>query len=373
MRILITSDKYKGSLTATQVAQILQRVLSREIAGIEIDLCPIADGGEGTTEAMITALGGTWVETQTLDAQSRPITASYGWMAQQAEAVMEMSAASGLILVNDLPLQPQVASTYGTGLMIQNAIQRGAQRICIGIGGSATNDGGLGMADALGYQLLDESGKPIRAVVDDLYRLHRIERPADAMPEILVACDVDNPLLGPKGATRIYGPQKGVTDCAFFESQLTHLADIVARDLGKDPRDLPGSGAAGGLGYGLMVFCGARLTGGFDLVADRTGLKQRMVKADLVITGEGRLDAQTLHGKGPVGVAMMARSLGKKTVAFAGSIEDSPALRAHFDLAYAIKPAGMPLSEAMARADELLSAAVQRAVPEIRGLLGLHH
>lgn len=373
MRILITSDKYKGSLTATQVAQTLQRVLSREIAGIEIDLCPIADGGEGTTEAMITALGGTWVETHTLDAQSRPITASYGWMARQAEAVMEMSAASGLILVSDLPLQPQIASTYGTGLMIQNAIQRGAQRLSIGIGGSATNDGGLGMAAALGYQLLDESGKPIRAVVDDLHRLRRIERPAHTMPDILVACDVDNPLLGPKGATRIYGPQKGVTDFDFFENRLTHLADIVARDLGTDPRDLPGSGAAGGLGYGLMVFCGARLTGGFDLVAERTGLKQRMAKADLVITGEGRLDAQTLHGKGPVGVAMMARSLGKKTVAFAGSIEDSPALRAHFDLAYAIKPAEMPLSEAMVRADELLSAAAQRAVPEIRGLLGLHH
>jgi glycerate kinase len=371
MRILIASDKYKGSLTASEVAQTLRQVLTRGLPECEIDLCPIADGGEGTTEAMVTALGGEWVEAQTLDAQSRPLAARYGWMPQQAEAVMEMSAASGLALVNDLPLDPQIASTYGTGLMILDAMQKGARRLIIGIGGSATNDGGLGMAAALGHRFLDIHGQEISPTLADLQLLHRIEPAKIAFPEILVACDVDNPLLGLQGATRIYGPQKGVTDFAYFEDRLTHLADIVSRDLSIDPRLIPGSGAAGGLGYGLMAFCGARLTSGFDLISQQIGLEERAAKADLIITGEGRLDAQTLHGKGPVGVALMARRLNKAVIAFAGSIDDSPALRAHFDLSYAIKPSDMPLSQAIAEAKNLLTTAAEGALPEIRQLLAL--
>jgi len=353
------------------VAQTLRHVFAAQLPGVEIDLCPIADGGEGTTEAMITALSGEWIETETQDAQARSLTARYGWLPQQAEAVMEMSAASGLALIHDLPLNPALASTHGTGLMLLDAMLRGAKRIIIGIGGSATNDGGLGMASALGYRFLDADGKPTRAVMAELDRLDRIEKPMLLFPEIRVACDVDNPLLGPKGATRIYGPQKGVSDFAFFEQRLEKLADIAARDLGSDPRAVPGSGAAGGLGYGLMAFCGARLTSGFDLIAQQIGLEQRVAKADLIITGEGRLDAQTLHGKGPVGIAMMARRLGKSVAAIAGSIEDCPALHAHFDLLFQVKPADMPLSEAIAKAHELLTATAERAVPEIRRLLGL--
>lgn len=371
MRILIASDKYKGSLSARDVAETLSQVLITGLPDCEIDLCPIADGGEGTTEAMITALNGQWIETQTLDAQARRLNARYGWIAHQQEAVLEMSAASGLALVNDLPLNPQQASTEGTGLMILDAMHRGAKKLIIGIGGSATNDGGLGMAAALGYQFLDAQHQAIQPIMAHLHQLNRIVPPAVVFPEILVACDVDNPLLGPQGATRIYGPQKGVTDFAFFEDGLKKLADIAARDLGCDPRLIPGSGAAGGLGYGLMTFCGAQLISGFDLISQQIGLEERVAKADLIITGEGRLDAQTLHGKGPIGVALMARRLGKAVVAFAGSIDDSPNLRAHFDLAYAIKPSKMTLAQAILEARPLLATAAESALPEIKALLGL--
>jgi len=371
MRILIASDKYKGSLSARDVAETLSQVLITGLPDCEIDLCPIADGGEGTTEAMITALNGQWIETQTLDALARRLNARYGWIPHEREAILEMSAASGLALVSDQPLNPQQASTHGTGLMILNAMHRGAKKLIIGIGGSATNDGGLGMAAALGYQFLDDQNQAIQPVIADLHRLDRIVPPAIVFPEILVACDVDNPLLGPRGATRIYGPQKGVIDFVFFEDRLKKLADIAARDLGCDSRSIPGSGAAGGLGYGLMTFCGARLVSGFDLISEQIGLEKRLAQADLIITGEGRLDAQTLHGKGPIGVALMARRHDKAIVAFAGSIEDSAAVRAHFDLAYAIKPSHMPLSQAIAEAPALLATAAERALPEIKALLGL--
>lgn len=371
MRILLASDKYKGSLTATQVADTLRRVLEREIPGVTCDVCPIADGGEGTTEAMITALGGESVEVPTFDAQGRAVIARYGLVTRDdcSEAVMEMSAASGLAMASDIPLDPTTASTYGTGLMIQDAIQRGAQRILIGIGGSATNDGGTGMAQALGFHFLDAAGKALDCIPRDLDQLARIERPQAVPVQVKVACDVNNPLLGPQGCTRVYGPQKGVTCFEFFEHRLGTLAKVVKSQLGVDAAEVPGAGAAGGLGYGLIAFCGAELASGFDLVAEAVNLRERIAAADLVITGEGRLDAQTLHGKGPIGVAQMARAMGKRVVAFAGAIDDSPALRAHFDLAHAIKPAEMPLAEAIARAEELLEAAVLQAVPEIRALL----
>lgn len=370
MRILIASDKYKGSLTATQVARTLALALKESIPGIKCDLCPIADGGEGTTEAMVTALGGEWITVETVDAQARPRLAHYGWCGSQA--VMEMSAASGLALVNDLPLTPETANTYGTGLMLNHALARQAERVIIGIGGSATNDGGLGMAAALGYRFLDTYGNAVEASMSDLDRVVKVVPPKDAaICPILVACDVDNPLLGNRGATAVYGPQKGVRDVAWFEQRLTHLAEIVARDLGTDPREIPGAGAAGGLGWGLMAFAGAKLTSGFDLVAEQIGLEARVAQADLIITGEGRLDAQTLHGKGPVGIAQMARRLGKRVIAFAGAVEDSPALRAHFDFTCSIKPAEMPLAEAILRAEELLMKAARESAPQIRALLGV--
>lgn len=370
MRILIAIDKFKGSIPATVASQAIASALKQTLPEAASDLCPIADGGEGTAEAVVTALSGEWCETATFDAQSRPVAARYGLVrtADHLEAIMEMSAASGLAMVSDLPLDPASASTRGTGLMIQDAIARGAQRIIIGIGGSATNDAGIGMAAALGFRFLDAAGALLEPTIAHMDRLAKIEPPGTAFPEILVASDVNNPLLGPHGCTRVYGPQKGVTDFEFFENRLQHLADIARRDLGSDHRDVPGAGAAGGLGFGLMSFCGAKLTSGFDLIADLVHLRERIAAADLVITGEGRLDAQTLHGKGPMGVANMARELGKPVAAFAGAIQAEDQLRTRFDLLSAIKPADMPLAEAMQRGPELLEAAV---VSQSRALFDL--
>lgn len=373
MRILIAIDKFKGSIPAPVAVQAVSSALAEALGGaVEFDACPIADGGEGTTEAVVTALQGEWREIMVRDAQNRSATARYGLLHQEEKlgAVMEMSAASGLAMVSDLRLDPDTASTHGTGQLLQDAISQGTARIVIGIGGSATNDGGIGMAAALGFRFLDAAGKVLEPVMASMDRLARIQPPpaGTAFPEILVACDVNNPLLGPNGCTRVYGQQKGVGDTAFFETRLQHLADIARRDLGCDHREVPGAGAAGGLGWGLMTFCGATLTSGFDLIASLIHLRNRIAAADVVITGEGRLDAQTLHGKGPMGVADLARELGKPVAAFAGAIEAEDQLRPRFDLLCAIKPADMPLAEAMQRGPELLHHAVLQQAAALRAL-----
>jgi glycerate kinase len=360
MRLLISPDKFKGSLTAVQASDAVVRGL-RRIFGEkhECIVCPIADGGEGTTEALVAALGAQWITVTVMDAIGRSVEARYG-LTGDGTAVMEMSKASGLAMVSDEPLEPERASTFGTGQMMLDAIQRGAKKLIIGIGGSATNDGGIGMAQALGYRFLDVKGFEVHDVPQHFDVVQGIARTELAMPEVLVACDVDNPLLGEQGATRIYGAQKGVIDFEFLEHRLSWLNELVTRDLGVAHAEEPGAGAAGGLGFGLMAFCGARLVNGFDLIAEVLELKSRIEHCDLVITGEGRLDAQTLNGKGPAGVAEMARKHGKSVIAIAGAVEDSAAVRALFDHAFAIKPASMPLAEAMSRGAELIEETVVR-------------
>lgn len=360
MRILVAFDKFKGSLTANQIGQIVSRVLGQKLPDVEVALSPIADGGEGFTAAVMSACGGDWYDVDTVDAQGRPVTARYGIVEKDGhkEAVMEMSAASGLAIVKDIPLQPLTASTRGTGEMMRDALSKGVDRILIGIGGSATNDGGSGMASAWGCQFLDSSGQPVSNLPADLERVESVSLASAPKCEIVVACDVKNPLLGPDGCSAVYGPQKGVKDIEFFDNRLKRLADIASRDLGCDNRNVPGAGAAGGLGYGLMTFTGAVLQCGFDIVADISGLRERIEKADLIITGEGMLDEQTLHGKGPHGVALMARELGKKVVGMGGIIKRSPELEACFDGLIQLKPEGMPTAEAIGMAQELLEEAV---------------
>jgi glycerate kinase len=373
MRILLALDKFKGSLTAKQAADAVTRGLQRGGVEADIEICPIADGGEGFTEAIITALGGQWQEAPAHDAQGRPVMARYGLIHHDdhLEAIMEMSAASGLALVNDLPLNPATASTAGTGEMMLHAMQNGAQRILIGIGGSATNDGGTGMASVLGCQFLGDDEQPLGRLPADLDKVRRIAKERMLNCEVVVACDVCNPLLGETGCTRVYGPQKGVKDVAYFEGRMTRLADMVTRDLGCDHRNNPGAGAAGGLGFGLMSFCGAQLKCGFDLVADVTGLLERVKRADLVITGEGKLDAQTLHGKGPMGVAEMAREAGKPVIGVGGIIDDSEGLRSRFQALWQVKPEAMAIPEAVARAAELLEETVAKHSGEIVPLVRL--
>lgn len=368
MHILIANDKFKGSLNAAQVGTHLKNSLESVFFEGRCDLCPIADGGEGTADALTAALGGLGVPCLTTDAQGRSLVAGYGWVESSRTAVIEMSKASGLGLVSDIELNPLSASTFGTGILIRSAVDRGAQKILIGIGGSGTNDGGLGMALAMGYTFR-RAGELFRPDLETLLEAETLVRPPALLPcEVIVACDVDNPLLGPSGATQVYGLQKGVRDPAWFERRLAHLADLARAALGVDHRDVAGAGAAGGLGFGLMTFLGGRLVNGFDLVASQIGLEARIARADLVVTGEGRLDGQSLHGKGPVGVARLARRLGKKVVGVAGTIDDSPGLRAQFDLLIPVKPAALPLDEAMRRTGELLESAVRDHAAALRAL-----
>ena len=362
MRALIAIDKFKGSLTATALAKAIQQALLRADPSWQCDLCPIADGGEGTADAIVTALNGRWVTAEVLDPLGRPLNARYGIVkhAGESQAIVEMSAASGLALVNDLPADPLRASTFGTGELLRHAAAQGVQQILIGIGGSATNDGGLGMAQALGWEGLGANSEPIPDLPEKTECVISLRPPASMdLPPITVACDVTNPLLGPIGASAVYGPQKGVTDIPFFENRLRHIADLAIPHAAEDFRDVPGAGAAGGLGFGLMAFAGGKLASGFQIIADLIDLHERIAAADLVITGEGRLDSQTLHGKGPHGVALLARELGKPVVAIAGGIEDQASLAPHFDLLLATKPAEMPLEEAIRAGTRLIEETVE--------------
>lgn len=368
MKILIATDKFKGSATAAEAGQAIASALRQILPDAELEVCGIADGGEGTAAALVESTGGQWMQTHVHDAQGRITTATYGLL-PDAAAVMEMSAASGLAMVTDLPLAPHRASTYGTGEMMRHAMEQGCTRLMIGIGGSATNDGGIGMAQALGFQFLNADDHPVTDLPQDFEKVVRIVAPSLSFSEIRVACDVDNPLLGPRGASAVYGPQKGVTDIAFFEQRLEKLAHLVQRDLRAACADIPGAGAAGGLGFGLMAFCGARLMSGFDLVAEAIQLETRMTGAAVVITGEGRLDSQSLCGKGPVGVARMAKRHGAKVIGIAGSVQDRAALMQDFDLLLQTKPDAMPLQEAIQRGASLIEESLAPHAAAIRELL----
>ena len=364
MRVLIANDKFKGSLTATEAAEAIAAGLP---SSCEIDICPIADGGEGFTETMISALGGKWMTVDTVDALYRPIKARYV-ITDSGLAVMEMASASGYELINDDDRNILQSSTYGTGLMMQHAAaQSETERILIGIGGSATNDGGVGMADALGVLFLDSEEDSLPALPCSLGALDSIDLDQlMELPPVDVACDVDVPLLGPNGATAIYGPQKGASD---NDQKLLEefLAKLVNVSKAEKTANRPGAGAAGGLGFGLMHFTKAELHPGFDLVAQALDLKERISTADLVITGEGSLDAQSLSGKGPVGVAKMAQDLGKPVLGVAGHISPEVLQSGLFTRCGSLSDNDLPLEELMSRASELLTAKVQ----ELRDLIPL--
>lgn len=364
MRILIANDKFKGSLTANQVAEAISAGLPD---GSEIDLCPIADGGEGFTATMLAALGGSWIECDTVDALHRPLKSRYA-ITDTGLAVMEMASASGFELISAEDRDILNSSTYGTGLMIRHAAgQKKVQRILIGLGGSATNDGGVGMADALGTLLLDaeeESLSACPAGLDDLAIIDT-DQILD-VPPIDVACDVDNPVLGPNGATAIFGPQKGADEATqkILENFLSRLIKLTGAT---ELAETPGAGAAGGLGFGLMHFLGAELHPGFDLVAEALDLPSRIAQADLVITGEGSLDAQSLSGKGPVGIARLANDLGKPVIALAGHITREVREADLFEHCAALSDYDLPLEILMSDAAPLLT----QKVKELSDLLPL--
>src|SRR5437762_547691 len=338
MRILIAPDKFKGSLSAREVAESIAAGLRDALPDANIDIVPMADGGEGTAEAICEACGGSWLQCKAHDPIGREIDARYAWIAQGKLAVMEMSEAAGMRRLSESERDPLRATTFGVGEMILDAASRGANEIIIGLGGSATNDGGFGMARALGFRFDcdHEQEQEHEQKVTLLLRLTGIAKPKDLkLPKIIAAVDVRNPLLGKHGATRVFGPQKGASkdDLNILERALTRLADVVEKGFegesaecksagrtGKMPvfRDKPGAGAAGGLGFGLMTFCGAKIRPGFDVVAEAVKLESKIKDADVVITGEGSLDRQTLEGKTPAGVANVARKVGKRVFAIVG-------------------------------------------------------
>ena len=356
MKILIAPDKFKGALSAREVAGSIAAGLRDVLPDAKIDIAPMADGGEGTAEVISQALGASWVKCKAHDPLGREIEARYGWVENRELAVMEMSEAAGMRRLRPNEYNVDLASTFGVGEMILDAAKRGAQQIIIGLGGSATNDGGSGMARALGFQFEQEEEQE-RTRVSDLITLRRIEKPTDLkLPGIVAAVDVRNPLLGENGATRVFGPQKGATpdQIKILGRALAKLADVIAEQFGFDYRDKPGAGAAGGLGFGLMSFCGATIRPGFDVVAESIDLEAKMKDVDLVITGEGSLDRQTLEGKTPAGVARLARKLGKRVFAMVGRATEDRQARELFDGVYQNARAGMSQEENMKKAADLL-------------------
>ncbi|MFJ6413354.1 glycerate kinase [Terribacillus saccharophilus] len=362
MKIVIAPDSYKESLSALEAANAIERGFKMIFPDAVYNKMPMADGGEGTVQSLVDATNGKIEERTVTGPLGKPVKAFFGLMGDGETAVIEMAAASGLHLVPTEDRNPLTTSTKGTGELISAALDLGVQHIIIGLGGSATNDGGAGMIQALGGRLLDEAGKDIgdgggalaQLAVIDLAGLDN--RLKDVRVE--VACDVDNPLTGPRGASAIFGPQKGATPdmVELLDKNLSHFADIAEKALGKSFRDIEGVGAAGGLGASLLAFLNADLKRGIDIVLHAVDFEEAVKDADLVITGEGRLDSQTIYGKTPIGVAKAAKKYGVPVIGLAGSLsKDSDVVYEHgIDVLFSIVPGVVTLPEAFEHAAEYM-------------------
>ncbi|NQD91575.1 glycerate kinase [Pseudomonas sp. CrR25] len=363
MKIVIAPDSFKESLSASEVAAAIARGWATVYPQAELCLRPMADGGEGTVDAVLAASGGERRELQVRGPLGTPVAAHWGWLAGNT-AVIEMAAASGLHWVPRERRDATVTSSYGTGELIRAALDAGAQRIILGLGGSATNDGGAGLLQALGARFLDERGRELAAGGAALAQLDQLDLAGlDARllkVQVEVAADVDNPLCGPHGASAVFGPQKGASaaQVAQLDAALGRLARVVAGTLGEDLSEFPGVGAAGGLGFAAKALLRARFRPGIELIAELSGLAAALVGADLVITGEGRLDAQSLHGKTPVGVARLAQAAGVPVIALAGSLgEDYQRMyQVGIEAAFSLAPGPISLEQACAGAATELQA-----------------
>jgi glycerate kinase len=368
VKFVIAPDSFKGSLTAADVARAMAVGVRRLYPHAETVLVPMADGGEGTVQALVDATGGRLVSASVTGPMGTPVTATFGILGDGATAVIEMASASGLPLVPPDRRSPLLATTYGTGELIRTALDQGCTRLILGLGGSATNDGGAGMALALGARLLDVSGQPVGLGAQALAALDRIDisglDPRLAGCAVTVACDVDNPLTGPRGASAVFGPQKGATPAMVvqLDTLLRRWAAVLRTSLGADVEHVPGAGAAGGLGAGVMAFLSASLRPGVALVADLVGLQQQMLGAHLCLTGEGRTDFQTAHGKTPMGVARVARAQGVPVLCVSGGL--GPGYEAVYDVGIAavssIVPGPMSLEQAVLAGPDLIADAVER-------------
>ncbi|MGF1685886.1 glycerate kinase [Photobacterium japonica] len=360
MKIIIAPDSYKESLTAMDVAVAIEAGFRHVLPDAQYIKLPMADGGEGTVQSLVDATEGHIVAHTVTGPLGEPVEAFYGVMGDGKTAVIEMAAASGIHLVTPDQRNPLVTTTLGTGELITAVLDKGVEHIIIGIGGSATNDGGLGMAQALGFKLLDADGQPLGFGGGELARLATIDAsgvdPRLAQVKLEVACDVDNPLCGPKGASHVFGPQKGATPemVEQLDANLSHYADIIRAQLGRDVKDMPGAGAAGGLGAALLGLLNADLRPGIEIVMDAVDLASIVEDADLVITGEGRIDSQTIHGKTPIGVARTAKRFNVPVIGIAGCLStDCHVVHDHgIDAVFSVVPRSVSLAEALRDAAE---------------------
>lgn len=326
MKVVIAIDSLKGSLSSMEAGMAIKDGILAAKPDAEVIVKPLADGGEGTTDALIEGMNGERIDLTVTGPMHTPVDAYYGYLKDTNTAVMEMASAAGITLVPDSEKNPLLATSYGVGEMINDAIQRGCRNFIIGIGGSVTNDGGIGMLKALGVRFLDENGEDAGEGGQALAKVARIDvsgmNPLLKECHIQVACDVNNPLCGENGSTYVYGPQKGVTEDMkkTLDEAMAHFARVTSETLETDYMNTPGAGAAGGLGYAFLAYTSAALTPGIELILDAVGLEEELSGADVVVTGEGRLDFQTAMGKAPVGVARLAKKYNAKVIAFAGSV-----------------------------------------------------
>ncbi len=326
MKVVVAIDSLKGSLSSMEAGMAIKDGVLAAKPDAEVIVKPLADGGEGTTDALIEGMNGERIDLTVTGPMHTPVDAYYGYLKDTNTAVMEMASAAGITLVPDSEKNPLLATSYGVGEMINDAIQRGCRNFIIGIGGSVTNDGGIGMLKALGVRFLDENGEDAGDGGQALAKIARIDlsglNPLLKECHIQVACDVNNPLCGENGSTYVYGPQKGVTEDMkkTLDEAMAHFAIVTSEALENDYMNTPGAGAAGGLGFAFLAYVGATLTPGIELILDAVGLEDELSGADVVVTGEGRLDFQTAMGKTPVGVARLAKKYNARVVAFAGSV-----------------------------------------------------
>lgn len=373
-KIVIAPDSFKESMTAKQAAKAIERGFRSVYQdSIEIDLIPMADGGEGTTQSLADGLEGALYEKEVTGPLGKRVTATYAISGDGSTAIIEMAEASGLHLVPKEKRNPLKTTTFGTGELMKAALDKGVSKIILGIGGSATNDGGAGMIEALGGIIYGSGNKTLARGGGALIDLTEIELsnldPRLKSVEVEVACDVDNPLLGPNGASAIYGPQKGATEeiIVQLDDALRNFHEVISKVTGKDVKDIPGAGAAGGLGAGLLAVLDAKLTRGIDIVLRETNFFARVTNADLVITGEGRMDSQTIYGKTPIGVAKAAKQNGAaKVIAICGTLgKGYEAVFEHgIDAAFSITPGPCQLEEAITNGAKFLEG-VARNVASI--------
>ena len=372
MNILISIDSFKGSMTSMQAGNAAKKGILKAVPDAEAVVCPLADGGEGTTDALIEGMSGEKIELEVTGPLGETVSCYYGWLEESRTAVMEMASAAGLTLVNEK--KPMIATTYGVGEMILDAAKRGCEKVIIGIGGSATNDAGLGMLQALGFRFFDHDNKLLGSGGQILSRVAAIDttavHPALSEASFTIACDVDNPFYGPRGATRIFAGQKGATPemTEHLEAGMQAIAAVIAQTTGKDIGRIPGSGAAGGVGGAFLAFTNARLMSGIDLILTHLQFGKRIQNADLIITGEGSADAQTTMGKVAYGILREARKQNIPVLLVAGHIADTPSLyTAGFSGIFSIAPGPVTLEKSMH--PEFAATHLQRLITQICKLL----